>query len=50
MLDGRDSAVAVLFGQTGIRVVTLENLETAIADALEAFTPRECTTYFINSG
>ena len=29
---------------------TLGALETAIAEALNAFTPRECTNYFINSG
>jgi len=29
---------------------TLGALETAIAEALNAFTPRECTNYFSNSG
>lgn len=29
---------------------TLEALEAAIADALNAVTPHECTNYFINSG
>lgn len=29
---------------------TLDALQAAIADALNAFTPRECTNYFSNSG